>query len=280
MTKDIEELQEYRFRHLIIDRNFGLEKQHTITYNVIFFHIDGVLKVSWGKHKDVLINPGEIYFLPRGADISAQIISEKIEYIILRLVQDFENRPVFFELLKKERVNAGEYNQNNYPFPCIKMNEQMREYVNTVKRYSLDGIMNGQLYNIKLLELYIILHNYYSKEDCANLFYPILHYNLKFRGMILDNCKANITINELVNKSNMSRSTFDRNFKTAFGTTPLKWLEIQTRMLIMRKVAEPNISIKDIMYEVGILNPSQFTQLCKRLFGENPTQLLHHFGRQ
>ncbi len=72
----------------------------------------------------------------------------------------------------------------------------------------------------------------------------------------------------------MSRSTFDRKFKENFGLTPHKWIEVQTSVLITRKAAEPNVTIKDIMYEIGVYNSSQFTQLCKRLCGVKPSQLI------
>lgn len=72
----------------------------------------------------------------------------------------------------------------------------------------------------------------------------------------------------------MSRSTFDRKFKENFGMTPQRWIDLQTRILILRKASELNVSVKDIMYEVGVYNPSQFTKLCTRLCGFPPSKLI------
>ncbi len=260
----------YRVVETCLDQKTQKAQINTTTHNAIFFQLEGGLKISWDEHAETIIKPGDIYFLPRGANVSACIIGKKIKYIAARLDHDLDNKATFNELLNSEEC-AQHY---EYIFTALKMKEPMKILVESIKQYIIDGVNTAKLTNLKFTELYIIFRNYYTKQERINLFYPILKKNSKFKTFILDNYNVSVSIEELAKKANMSRSTFDRSFKAAFGMTPHKWFEIQTRILIMRKASEPNVTVKDMRYEVGVYNASQFTQLCKRLCGMPPSQLI------
>ncbi len=263
------------FRYRVVKSSLNIEEQkahiNTLTHNAIFFQLDGEIEITWDRHKEVLIRPGDIFFLPRGANVSACIVGEKIEYIAARLEHDLDTKKSFKELLRSDNTTTLE----SYTFKPLPIKKQMKLFVESLKNYIIDGVSSPHFQNIKLIELYIIFKRYYSKCDCVNFFYPILKQSSQFKTFILDNYKTTTSIDDLVQLSNMSCSTFDRKFKEAFGTTPLKWIDAQTYMLIMRMASEPNVAIKDIMYEVGIVNPSQFTHLCKRLCGVTPSELIN-----
>ncbi len=261
----------YRIMNTDLDPHEQLSQLNTITHNALFFQLDGELKISIDDCDDFIIKPGNLYFLPRGANITACILGKEIKYIVARLDHYVDANSPFIELLKDEPYN------NTYMFSSLPIREPMQVFLTSIKRYIIDGIENQQLQDVKFVELYIIFRTYYSKQECINLFYPIIKRNSKFKTFVLDNYQASTTIEELAQMAKMSRSTFDRTFKEHFGITPLKWIDIQTRMLIMRKASEPNVTVKDIMYEVGVYNPSQFTKLCKRLCGVVPSQLVRRY---
>ncbi len=261
----------YRVIEIDLEPKEQLKEINTLTHNALFFQLEGRLSISWGAFKNVEIKAGEMYFLPRGAVVSACVLDRSAKYIAVRLDHDIDNTRVFNALLRSQRRTED----FDYVFKPLEIRDTMKIFLDSVSRYAIDVIKSEQLNNLKLLELYIIFNNYYTKEECVNLFYPIVKRDSKFKSFILDNYKVSVTIEELVQKANMSRSTFDRTFKENFGTTPLKWIDIQTRILIMRKAAEPNVTVKDMMYDVGVYNPSQFTQLCKRLCGVTPSKLIH-----
>lgn len=264
---------QFGFRYRVVKTSMDPEEQlthiNTVTYNAIFFHLEGVLHINWDRHKDVVIQPGEIYFLPRGATVSACIVGSGISYVVARLEHNIDSK-VFNEQLKI-KSNIG---LSDYTFSSLPMRPQMMSFTKSLRDYILDGVDSTQLHTIKLSELYIIFRRYYTTQECANLFYPIIGYNSEFESFVLDNYHVSVTIDDLVHKAKMSRSTFDRKFKETFRITPLKWIEEQTRQRIFSKASEPNVTVKDIMYEVDIYSQSQFTNLCKRLCGMPPSQLI------
>lgn len=266
---------QYGFKHRIIELDLPIEKQrqqvNTLTHNAIFFQLKGELNISWGVYKNIVVKPGTLYFLPRGAEVSAYIIDNSIEYIVARLDHDIDKRFIY-----DNQAALASFNADAYTFSTLPIREPLKILLDSIMCYSKEQTDNKQLQNLKFIELYLIFSNYYTKFERLNLFYPALKTSSKFKTFILDNYNISTTIEELAVKANMSRSTFDRTFKENFGMTPHKWIDLQTSAIILRKASEPNVTIKDIMYEIGVYNPSQFTQLCKRLCGVNPSQLTRH----
>lgn len=266
---------QYGFKYREIKATLTQQQQreqiNTLTHNAIFFQLEGELRISWGGHDEVAVRPGELYFLPRGATVSASIVGESVKYIAARLDHNLDTAKVFSELFKVEEEGSYDSSYSFSPLPIV---ESLSLFLDSIKQYIVEGLNTPLLQEMKFAELYFIFRKCYTKEECMNLFHPIIDNYSKFKTFILDNLTPQSSIDEVARKANMSRSTFDRKFKEAFGMTPLKWVEMQTRMLIYRKAAEPNVAVKDLMYEVGVYNSSQFTKLCKRLCGVTPSDLL------
>ncbi len=248
----------------------SLNFSNTVAFNAIFFQLEGEIVINWGEHKDVSITPGNMYFLPRGATVTAYIASEYISYVVVRLEHNIENSKGFALLSKYKKHRALEA----YKFAPLPMNSTMSRFVDSVHDYLHRGVQSPQLSALKVVELQTILRWYYSMSDCIRLLGPMVSSKTDFEQFILDNYHTSTTVDELVSKANMSRSTFDRKFKVAFNITPLKWIEDHTRQKIIQKASEPNVTVKDVMYEVEVYNPSQFTKLCKRLCGVTPSELI------
>ncbi|MFI3324013.1 MAG: AraC family transcriptional regulator [Rikenellaceae bacterium] len=264
----------FGFKYRVVKTHETMEQQRShvniLTHNAIFFQLEGELSISWDEFKDVRIKAGELYFLPRGATVSACIVGEKIRYIAARLEHSLDNSAIFNDLFKDGTQSIS------YTFAPFPIEEPVAHFLDSIRCYIVNDMNMDRLQSIKFLELYILLQGCYSNEKLATLFYPVLKSGSKFKTFILDNYQVTVSIDELARRANMSRSTFDRTFKEHFGMTPHKWIDIQTTILIQRKASEPNVTVKDIMYEVGIYNSSQFTQLCRRLCGMTPTELIRN----
>ncbi|MFR9650627.1 MAG: AraC family transcriptional regulator [Rikenellaceae bacterium] len=259
----------YREISVVLDVEQQKQQINTLTHNAIFFQLEGELHISWGEYRDVVIHPGELYFVPRGATVSAYVIGDQTKYIVARLDHNVGTARSFNSLFSTEARSCA----NKFaPLPIV---EPMRLFLDSIKQYIVDGVNNAHIREIKFAEMLFILGKYYTNEERANLFYSISDRDSKFKRFILDNFQPHTNVNELVKRANMSRSTFDRKFKETFGIAPLKWMNIQARTLIVRKASEPNVTVKDLMYEAGVYNSSQFTKLCKRLCGVTPSQLIH-----
>ncbi len=245
-----------------------LSRSYTLSSHCLSLLLAGELHINWGEHKDVVVKAGEMYFLPRGAEVSGYFVGD------VDMVVAVMGRGMTGKELDDLRAMKNHERFQNYEFKPLPMLPPMVRLAESVKEYLEAGVNCSHLQQSKCSELYVILHWFYSIADNAQLFYPMAGAISEFRDFILDNFKLTTSIDELAAKANISRSTFSREFKETFSTTPHKWIDEHTRLLIIRKASEPNVSVKDIMYEVGVYNPSQFTKLCKRLCGVTPSKLI------
>lgn len=68
-----------------------------------------------------------------------------------------------------------------------------------------------------------------------------------------------------------SLSTFKKDFKSAFNTTPQKWLTQKRLELAHYHIFEKKRKPSDVYFEVGFENLSHFSFAFKKHFGYNPT---------
>lgn len=69
-----------------------------------------------------------------------------------------------------------------------------------------------------------------------------------------------------------SESTFRREFKQRFGTTPRKWITRKRLEKAREMLSAAHQDIGNLAFEVGFENPSHFIQEFKRHFGDTPGQ--------
>lgn len=117
----------------------------------------------------------------------------------------------------------------------------------------------------------------YTKEQVTNFFYPILTRGFKFKNFIYNNYKQVPTVIELIELSKLSRSAFYKIFKEEFGLPAKKWLVQKKMALIAEKFKDDQLTIKEIMFDVGFDNHSQFTRFCKTNFGDTPSNLIRKY---
>jgi AraC-like DNA-binding protein len=71
-----------------------------------------------------------------------------------------------------------------------------------------------------------------------------------------------------------SLTTFKRDFKKAFNTTPQKWLTKKRLESAHYQLAEKKRKPGEVYYETGFENLSHFSYAFKKQYGYSPTQLL------
>jgi AraC-like DNA-binding protein len=77
-----------------------------------------------------------------------------------------------------------------------------------------------------------------------------------------------------------SLTTFKRDFKKAFNTTPQKWLTQKRLELAHYEFVGKNKKPIEVCYEVGFENLSHFSYAFKKHFGYAPTTLLEQRARE
>lgn len=93
-------------------------------------------------------------------------------------------------------------------------------------------------------------------------------------GFMEKNYMFNMPLEKFGYMTGRSLTTFKRDFKKAFNTTPQKWLTQKRLELAHYQLAEKNGKPVDVCYEVGFENLSHFSYAFKKQFGCAPTELV------
>lgn len=93
-------------------------------------------------------------------------------------------------------------------------------------------------------------------------------------GYMEKNFMFNMPIEKFGYLTGRSITTFKRDFKKAFNTTPQRWLTRKRLELAHYHFTEKKGKPIDVCYEVGFENLSHFSYAFKKQFGYAPTELL------
>ena len=88
---------------------------------------------------------------------------------------------------------------------------------------------------------------------------------------MLDNLRADLTVDQLAAKAHMSPRTFARRFKADFGATPAAWLARQRIMHAQRLLEKTELGLDRIAYESGFGSAAVLRQNFARALGTTPT---------
>ena len=83
----------------------------------------------------------------------------------------------------------------------------------------------------------------------------------------------NLTMEKFGYLTGRSLTTFKRDFKKTFNTTPQKWLMVKRLELAHYQLSKKGIKPIDVYLETGFENLSHFSFAFKKHFGYAPTKL-------
>jgi transcriptional regulator GlxA family with amidase domain len=95
----------------------------------------------------------------------------------------------------------------------------------------------------------------------------------------LEHLPENPTIDQLAAIAAMSRRTFYREFQTATGTTPHRWLIAQRIILARRMLETTGLSVAEVARQSGFQDVSVFRRHFADRVGLSPTAYRRRFGQ-
>ncbi|MGA0557376.1 helix-turn-helix domain-containing protein [Larkinella sp. VNQ87] len=131
----------------------------------------------------------------------------------------------------------------------------------------------GDLANLKITEAVTILRSIDADIDqiLANFEEP---GKIDLVAYMEKNFMFNMPLEKFGYLTGRSLTTFKRDFKKAFATTPQRWLTKKRLDLAHYQFVEKRKKPTDVYYEVGFENLSHFSFAFKKQFGYAPTELL------
>ncbi len=145
--------------------------------------------------------------------------------------------------------------------------------ISSIKHYfQQDEAFDHQLIRLKTKEAILAITQ--NNPDLLYVFHDFsqpARANLK--SFMENNFNRGFSIEQLAKMSGRSISTFNRDFKEMFNTTPHKWIKNKRLELALYILSNTNRKSSDIYLEVGFEDLAHFSRSFKNYFGYNPTSV-------
>lgn len=236
--------------------------------SVLIFLLSGEAAVTCGGYKDRPHKEGEVMLIPRN---SCCFVKVKRECVIIScsFVQniDFCNRFSFQNLIEFIPKDF------TYDFTTLPIRERISELLTLLKHCLDDKLSCLHFHELMERELFIFFRAYYTKEELAIFFYPLIGKDIDFKDFILSNYLRIPNLQEFAAQSNMSLNTFKRRFQDAFGQPAHKWITERKAEWVYKDILLTDKPFPEIGQEYGFQSASYFSEFCKKHFGKSPQEL-------
>ncbi len=246
------------------------ETDHYVATHVISIVLKGKLKIeTYYEGERFFASENQIVLIPKGRYMISDIIPDKEEF---EAVFFFIEDDVIHRFLKTKK-NIPKDDNITY---IMNYSDKLKVFTETILRlYQNDTNEYKELTKLKLFELLYLLYS--SNQD--NNFVYLLNslQNIKKRNIkeIMElNFDKPLLVEDYAFLTGRSISSFRRDFKRKYGTTPKKWLLNKRLKKAQKLLASTNLSILEISVKVGFENVSHFINIFGNTYNETPKQFL------
>lgn len=155
----------------------------------------------------------------------------------------------------------------------IKTDELLRKYIDSLQFYfSNPDMVSDELLKLKLKELILLL----AKSDQADMIRTLLgsmfsREEINFKEVIEANLYNNLTIEELAILTNLSLSSFKREFTKQYNSSPAKYIKQRRLKKAAKLLQSTSLRVSDIAYDCGFQDVAHFSKVFLKEHGASPT---------
>jgi AraC-like DNA-binding protein len=141
--------------------------------------------------------------------------------------------------------------------------------------YQKQRLRNKHFLTLKIMELLHLLNGLGQEQQFADfLFRLTLPKKRNIRSFMEKNFDKPLKIEDYAYLTGRSLSTFRRDFKSYYESTPQQWLKSRRMEKAMTIINEREVSVTELAFEVGYENISYFIKAFSKRFGQTPKQYM------
>lgn len=262
-------------------------------FHILIFIREGICDLTL-DNVTYRLCPGDIFFIPKGAlytrksvnltmctmtyihfetdedamPIASEIFSQKLVSMKCQIERSyFETEPIDFYPTKV-------YIENRTNLPVF---SELLQRVLKINLFSTGRPLMCHLQaSVILCEVLVALSQYTTEkhlEDASLRKVGVMPEKLKrAMGYIMRHYTEPITLDRLAEVCALSKQHLIRHFRATLNTTPIRYL-IDYRLARAKELLfkHPELTVKEIAYELGFENPHYFTRAFSQANGESPT---------
>lgn len=245
--------------------------QARLECSLIVFVVEGESLIRYGAGKPFVVPAGRFFLVEPGTLFTGH---QQVPTLVMTMA--FVGAPQLCNIYTLENLVRDTQGASLPVDPhfTLPIRPRLREFLDLVMHCLDDGLSCAHYHELKREEFFLLVRAYYSKEELAALFRPLLGIDHDFRRQVLEVCaKGCCDIAAMAGQLNMSTATLQRKFKQTFHETAGQWLLNRKAERIVRQLKTTSLTFDQICFENGFSSPAYFSNFCKRVFGKTPTQL-------
>lgn len=234
----------------------------------LFFMLEGEAYITSNNYKNILHRNGYMSLQP--ANSSCYVRITKPSTVISC---HFSHATNLCERYSLQQLSQFIPQGFEYNFTLLPIRERLNEYLVLLQHCLNDGLGCLHFHELKTHELFILLRAYYSKEELATFFYPIIGKNQDFKDFVYANYLKVNNLNEFATLAHTSVDTFKRRFKETFNEPVHKWITHRKAEHIYRDIVLTNKSLGELAEQYHFSSVAYLSTFCRQHLGRTPQQL-------
>lgn len=232
----------------------------------IMYILSGTVVLSYGTVNDYLLSEGDFMLFPPGTQV-AGTVKRPVKYLLLK-VDGYISLCCRYSLEKLYNPQTQEIGHTH-----LRSNGMVRMCVDGLVGNIENGVRCVRFIENKTQELFYYLRFYYPEDDLAGFYKPMLGTDAKFVNTIWKHYRNEYNVIKLARITNMSLSTFRKEFKRIIGQCPSEWIVQQKIWNVHFDICRGEKSLKEIAEEYHFSSPSHLGTFCRKHFDKTPAEL-------
>ncbi|WP_299012066.1 AraC family transcriptional regulator [uncultured Polaribacter sp.] len=212
------------------------------------------------ENKSTIINPNHFFIIPKNKSHTYKA-DDADPWSIYWVHFNGSFADKIYDRYKKTNKD----NYKNIPF-SKGITDQFNKIFNYFNNnYILKDIEYANLLSLDFVSSFVY-HDFQSKANphqSDNLVESVKNY-------LLNNLEKTLTLNELAEKFNYSKSYLHTKFKVKTGYSVLAFFTLKKIQKSCELLSYTDLSIKEISYKVGFEDPLYFSRTFKKFMGKSP----------
>ncbi|WP_224490901.1 helix-turn-helix domain-containing protein [Robertkochia flava] len=223
--------------------------------------------------RNYVVESGDSLFVRKGANLVHQYFDEDYCALMVFIPDDFIKTFMqrFSAVVSGNHAGVTQFDE---PVIRIQLDTFLEGYINSLAVFlSAPEIPDSNLLRLKFEELLLNIFTNPLHQGLAGYLLSINNeQNVQLQQIMEANFAYNLNLDQYAALCHMSLSSFKRNFKEIYKTTPGKWISQKRLTLashLLKTTAKP---VNVIGFECGFEEPSSFIRAFKNHFSTTPLQ--------
>ncbi|RED48515.1 helix-turn-helix domain-containing protein [Aestuariispira insulae] len=223
------------------------------------------------ERDEIVLRKGQMLFMPKNSYMISDFVRTDgpLEAFLF-----FFDDGTIKEFLKSRPLAGGGAVEPVAPYE-MNADPVVEAYMAALYAVYRDFRTSPEIVRVKLLELLNILELTDNGGNLCGFLSAVGSDNPKrnIKRLLADPIHWKLSIADLARLSGRPATSFNRDFRRQFGTTPQKWLIAARLERAHDLLRASSLSVSEIALEVGYENISHFITVFKKKFGVSPKKL-------